>query len=266
MRGGKADSHPPRTAYSRDVSCNNEQMINKKEYPLALVKTIEQLYSSIRSHVSNNSDILEITQDEGLMIKIVDSSKHSNFEFVVSNPKFNNRKAIFTVEHIPENTASLKKKSLSTVPDSVLKTLKGWTAWIREYNKASLTADDKILNEYENEFFQNFELLDEDADINPFELEKQIIIHNYIVHVVQILEKNKEENSKLIAEANELKDNIPNLTKRKTVKKLSRFFANVRKKSLVLLKEILVEAKKELYKRAIKGGFDFVGELLNGIQ
>ena len=240
-------------------------MINKKEYPLALVKAIEQLYSSIRTYVAQNSDILEIVKDKELELKIIDSSKHSNFEFLVHKPKFENSKAIFYVEHNPENTVSLKKRSLSTVPDSVLKTLKAWTGWIREYNKASLSPEDKILNEYENEFFQNFELLDEDADTHPFELKKQIIIHNYLLQVIQILEKDKKNNTVLISEANELKEQIPSLTKRKTVKKLSRFFANVRKKSLVLLKEILVEAKKELYKRAIKGGFDFVGELLSGI-
>lgn len=241
-------------------------MINKKEYPLALVKAIEQLYSSIRKYVAQNNDILEIVKDKELEIKIIDSSKHSNFEFLVHTPKFENGKAIFYVEHNPENTVSLKKRALSTVPDSVLKTLKAWTGWIREYNKASLSLEDKILNEYENEFFENFELLDEDADTHPFELEKQIIIHNYLLQVVKILEKDKKNNTLLILEANELKEQIPSLTKRKTVKKLSRFFANVRKKSLVLLKEILVEAKKELYKRAIKGGFDFVGDLLGGIQ
>ncbi|WP_010516933.1 hypothetical protein [Croceivirga radicis] len=240
-------------------------MINKKEYPLALVKAIGQLYSSIRTYVAQNSDILEIVKDKELELKVVDSSKHSNFEFLVHKPKFENGKAIFYVEHNPENTVSLKKRSLSIMPDSVLKTLKAWTGWIREYNKASLSPEDKILNEYENEFFQNFELLDENADTHPFELEKQIIIHNYLLQVVQILEKDKKNNAVLISEANELKEQIPSLTKRKTVKKLSRFFANVRKKSLVLLKEILVEAKKELYKRAIKGGFDFVGELLSGI-
>mgnify|MGYP003498109603 CR=1 FL=1 len=67
-------------------------------------------------------------------------------------------------------------------------------------------------------------------------------------------------NDKLIKEAEEIKDSIPKMTKKTTVKKISRFFANVRKKSLPLLKEVLELGRKEIFKRGIKFVLNNIGD------
>lgn len=237
-------------------------MINKKTLPLVLLKTIENLYSSVRIFVSENNDILEILKDVDLEIVIHDKGKGSKFKFSISNPRYENNKSIFDLEYNPSSTTSINGSKLSTISDSLLTHLKNWTKLIRSYNEVNLSPEDKILNEYESEFFENFELIDEDADTNPYELEKQVIIHNFLAHTIEILSKNEKENKYLIQEAENLKESIPKLTKRTTVRQLSKLFAFIRQKSLPLLKEILVQAKKELYKRVMTGGFDFIGDII----
>ncbi|WP_321371986.1 hypothetical protein [uncultured Draconibacterium sp.] len=239
-------------------------MINKKDYSLLLLQTVERLFNRIRKFVAENSDILEFTKDEDFMLLIEDKSKSSNFKFLVSNPHQNpQNKILFNAEYNPQNSSSIASRKTTVEDKSVISYLEQWTNLIRQYNKISLTTEQSIINEYEKEFYDNFEIVDEDADTHPYELSKQVMISNYFAHVIKVLEAHEDENAELIKEAEEIRESIPKMTKKTTIKRISRFFAKVRNKSLPLLKEILELGKKELFKRAITAGFDMIGDLTN---
>ena len=241
-------------------------MINKKKHTLILLQTVERLFKRIRTFVEVNNDILELTKNEPFELVIEDKSKYSDFKFSVSNPKQNNNnKIILEAEFNPTNSASLASRKVSTEENSIVTLLEQWTNLIKAYNKTELSAEESILNEYEQEFYANFEILDEDADTKPYELEKQVIIHTYFVNVIHLLKQNEEENAELIKEAEEIKENIPSMTKRTTVKRISGFFAKVRKKSLPLLKEVLELGRKEVFKRGIKFLLDNFGDWITMI-
>ncbi|UII74462.1 hypothetical protein LV716_09300 [Flagellimonas sp. HMM57] len=241
-------------------------MINKKKHTLVLLQTVERLFKRIRTFVEVNSDIFELTKNEPFELLIEDKSKYSDFQFSVSNPTQNNsNKIFFEAEFNPTNSVSLATKKIKTEENSIVSLLERWTNLIKAYNKTELSAEESILNEYEQEFYANFEILDEDADTKPYELEKQVIIHTYFVNVIHLLKRNEQENEGLIKEAEEIKDNIPSMTKRTTVKKISRFFAKVRKKSLPLLKEVLELGRKEVFKRGIKFLLNNFGEWITMI-
>jgi len=241
-------------------------MVNKKDYSLLLIQTVEQLFTKTRKFVEKNSDILELTKNNAFELLIEDKSKQSTFKFLIYRPSQSSaNKILFNVELNPTSSVSLVSTRYTTEEKTVTTLLEAWTKLIRQYNDIHLTTEDSILNEYEKEFYDNFELVDEDADTNPYELEKQIILHNYFGNVIKLLQTNEIENSELIEEAKEIRENIPKMTKRTTVKKISRFFAKVRRKSLPLLKELLDAGKKELFKRAITGGFDLVDGLISSL-
>ncbi|MFV0593479.1 MAG: hypothetical protein ACK5M7_19060 [Draconibacterium sp.] len=239
-------------------------MVNKKDYSLLLIQTVERLFNRTRKFVEENSDILELTKNNAFELLIEDKSKQSTFKFLIYRPSQSSTNKIhFNVELNPTNSVVLSPSKYTTEEKSVTTLLESWTKLIRQYNDINLTPEESILNEYEKEFYDNFELLDEDADTHPYGLEKQIILHNYFGHVIKLLQTNEIENSELIEEAKEIKENIPKMTKRTTVKKISRFFAMVRRKSLPLLKELLETGKKELFKKAITGGFDMIDGLIS---
>ena len=236
-------------------------MTNKKQYSLLFVQSVERLNKSVRQFVEKNSDILELTTNNPLEQLIKDKSKISDFKFLIHSPHQDNRnKILFKAEYNPTNSILLAPKKSLAEEKSILMILEQWTNLIRSYNNANWTPEENILNEYEREFYESFEIIDEDADINPYELDKQIIIHNYFVSVIKALKVNEEENAELIKEAEEIKDSIPKMTKKTTVKKISRFFANVRKKSLPLLKEVLELGRKEIFKRGIKFVLNNIGD------
>lgn len=239
-------------------------MVNKKDYSLLLIQTVERLFNRTRKFVETNSDILELTKNNAFELLIEDKSKQSSFKFFIYRPSQNNsNKILFNVELNPTSSVALSSSKYTAEEKTVTTLLESWTKLIIQYNEINLSPEESILNEYEKEFYSNFEILDEDADTHPYELEKQIILNNYFVHVIKFLQTNEIENLDLIEEAKEIKENIPKMTKRTTVRKISSFFAKVRRKSLPLLKELLETGKKELFKKAITGGFDMIDGLIS---
>jgi hypothetical protein len=237
-------------------------MINKKDYSLLLIQTVERLFNKLRKFVDENGEILELSKNEPFHLVIEDKSKKSNFKFSISDPKQDNKnKILFTTEYNPQNTVLASTKKMSAEERTINTLFDQWINLLHQYNRVKLSPEESILNEYEKEFYENFEILDEDADTQPYELEKQVIIHNYFVQVINILELNESENKELITEAKIIKENIPKMTKKTTVKSISSFFAKVRKKGLPLLKELLEAGKKEIFKKAIKAGFELIGEI-----
>ncbi|WP_157593187.1 hypothetical protein [Rufibacter tibetensis] len=241
-------------------------MINKKEYPLFFLRDVKSLMQQTREFVKVNDDVLVITKNEEFEITIKDSAKDSNFEFSIFKPYILENRVNYTVQFNPINHLRLDIHKVNTTSEFVIDHLKKWTRIIKEYNLIDLSPEEKILSEYEREFYDEFEIVDEDADVLPYNLETQVKIHAFLLHAVNVLRKDEEENSALIIEASDLQNDLPNLTKKNTVKRLSKFFAKVRQKSLPLLKEILVEGKKEIFKRMISSGFDNVVSLIDLIK
>lgn len=240
-------------------------MINKKEYPLILLQNIEKLFQEVRKIADSNNDIIRIAINDELKISLEDKTEYSNFSFTISQPKYEKSKVEYHIEYNPKNSTSLDSLKAFTDHRTVLNNLNIWLNLLRGYDRINLTPEEKILNEYEKEFYDEFEIIDEDADIKPFDLNRQLIIHNFLSHTIEILDRDNGDYSELKEEAKELKENIPRLTKKTTIKKLSRLLAKIRQKSLPLLKEILDVAKKELYKKAVSGGFKMIGHFIDNL-
>ncbi len=237
-------------------------MINKKEYSLLLIQTVGRLFTKTRKFVDENEDILELTKDNPPQLLIEDKSKSSPFKFSIFNPyQDSNNKILFNIEFNPKSNISITARKVAADEKVVFTYLEQWTKLIRQYNEISLTPEENILKEYEKEFYDSFEIIDDDADTHPYEIEKQVMIHNYFVKVIEVLEIDNKGNTELIEEARQIKEDIPNMTKRTTIKRISSFFAKVRKKGLPLLKEVLELGKKEFFKRAITNGLDMISEI-----
>ena len=79
--------------------------------------------------------------------------------------------------------------------------------------------------------------MDEDAEYTSFDLDKQLFIGSYLDNAIlklesAITEENKEEIEDLIADANSLKTEQTQLTKKQVIKRLSKIWAKARKYGL----------------------------------
>lgn len=238
-------------------------MINKKKYPLILLKSIEKMHQDVRKIVDENNELISYINKSEFEINLRDKADNSDFTFSITKPKYEKGKVEFYVTYNPRNGQSLDAYRFYSELKNVLNHLNIWINLLKEYENVNISPEEKILNEYEKEFYADFEILDDDADVNPFDLKRQLILHKFLDHTIEILEKDDNDNEDLIQDTKELRENLPRLTKKETVKKISRLFAKIRQKSLVLLKEILDVAKKEIYKKAISGGFKMIGEFID---
>jgi hypothetical protein len=233
-------------------------MINHKEYPLVFLQSIQSLFSKIRIVVEANSDIAAILIDHDFEIKIKDHDSCSIFNFRVSDPDFEKGKVVFLLEYYPINHTELKPYKGKVFADQVVRHLNGWIELIKQYNNINISPEDKILRSYEDEFYTNFELVDEDANEKPFDLGRQLMLDVFMRDTIKTLRAADVVNEELVQEAENIRGDISKLTKQATVKRMSRFFALVRKEGIELLKSLYVGAKSELIKLALNGGVDTV--------
>jgi len=113
------------------------------------------------------------------------------------------------------------------------------------------------LEQYQSEFFAEYELLDEDADVASYNMHQQLLIDSFLEQVNEILEKSKTEGN--AAQVEELKNEIDDLrnkqsrlTKRLVFKKIGEISSKVRKHSIPVFKKFIEIASKELVSWGIK--------------
>jgi len=117
---------------------------------------------------------------------------------------------------------------------------------------------DPVTKKYQEEFFDEFEIIDENSETEPFNLQQQLFLDSYLDKVIKDIDKFKtNENTLLITQikndSRQLKDEIPRITKKETIKKLSTIWAKMRKAGLNIIKELFIAVKQEIIKAIIKG-------------
>jgi hypothetical protein len=118
--------------------------------------------------------------------------------------------------------------------------------------------DDPITHGYEEEFFNQWKILENDADTKPFDLKRQIIIDKYLESAIKKLEAQKtKENEKEIeaikAQGNEVRQNVTRQNKNQVVRGLAKFWAMSRKMGLNVLYDILIDLSSEVIQKMLKG-------------
>ena len=135
---------------------------------------------------------------------------------------------------------------------------------LQEYNDTILSPNEKILKSYEEEFYTEFEIVDDDAWDKPFNLQQQLYLDKYLEIIEESLELQQDDETikPILLETKELRNNLTNETKKSAIKKFSKILSKIRKHGLKLLKEIYTEAKKEIIKRIIDGSLDGLDNML----
>jgi hypothetical protein len=239
--------------------------MNKRHYPLKLSKDIQRLINYIKLEVVKNENFIESVESKDYFIQITDKLDE-RFYFRVYKPNQNNNLvSFFNFQFAPENENSLKPLALNNNFDHVASYFQSWLKIVKEYNDVTFTETDYFTKKYEEEFYADFEIIEEDAETNPFEHNKQIFLYNLLEYVERELQKNEgdEEITHLISETTELKNNLQNLTKKVVIRKMSIIFSKVKKKGLKLFSDIIDVAKKEIIKKALYGGIQEIDHLTN---
>jgi hypothetical protein len=233
--------------------------VMKKTVPLAILKAIEPILENL------DRDIFVIDLQGRCVLRINDVDKTSDFFFEIEAYETGQNgqgKTVLQLAYCPEGESSVGIHQTRIYLDTLLAVYKAWEGVVTEYDRVKSVFDDHILGKYEKEFFAEFEVLEEDADKVGFDFQKQLLIDNALAGVIKTLESKKDETNKeqieeLIKEAEEIKEDLTELTKKETASRISKLFAKIRKGGMKLIKDTYPILQKEIIGQAVKGLIEF---------
>jgi phenylpyruvate tautomerase PptA (4-oxalocrotonate tautomerase family) len=234
-------------------------MRKKKDLPLVILK-------SLHPFVNLRGEKFETIEPKENLLKVIDQDSESEFHFIIEEfKKTNNGGFQFLMSRSPsnENENGIKR---TWVDIAQLKPqFEIWLKLLDEYENIDSFFDDPIINSFKDEFYTEFEIIDEEADIKPLNTKQILSLDSYLEKVNNKLNKHiTDENSDDIKEIQEqietLKGNLTSESKKWVVKKLTTIWAKIAKQGTEYIKEFLTESKKEMIKQGVKGLIEYVKE------
>ncbi|PJJ08052.1 hypothetical protein CLU83_1282 [Flavobacterium sp. 1] len=232
----------------------------KKKIPLQILKALEPL-------LKENSSLFEIILQDEYIIKIIDKDKNSDFYFLIESfttyPKFT-----LLVNRKPANDFTKSVNRGSVLADQIGNEFKKWLDILEGYEKVNSIFDDPIIEAFASEYYSEFEIIDEDAGIKPFNIKQILLLDEHLENIEINIERhltatNKVELEEILNEVIELRENLTKRPKKWVIKKLSFVWAKISKQGPVFIKEFLSESSKLIIKESVKFIFNKGIDLLN---
>lgn len=221
----------------------------KKKIPLQILKTLEPF-------LKKESTIFEIIPQDQYLIKFVDKDKNSDFHFIIED--FKNQPAFSVLVNRKPHSDLATKIDRKWVNVNLLeKEFQSWVNILEEYDNIKSIFDDNIVEAFANEYYTEFEIIDEDAEINPLKVKQILLLDEHLEKIQNNIkkyktEKNEAEIDNIINEVIELRENLTKKSKKWVIKKLSVVWGKISKQGPILIKEFLSEGSKYLIKESVK--------------
>lgn len=223
---------------------------SKKQVPLEVLSILEQF-------LLIPMEKCQIIEPENFLIKIKDNDRNSDFYYNIVQHNLENGILKLLVDLKPQDRTTINNKESWIDARSLSSHFNTWLSILEGYDSVKTVYDDPIEQKYQEEFYSEFEIIDDDAAVNGFSLTQQMWLDSYLTNVIHVLDQHiSNESDETINEIKEdvkvLRNNLTKLTKQRVIQALSKIWAKVRKHGLQLLKEIYIEAKSELIKQLIE--------------
>lgn len=169
----------------------------------------------------------------------------------------------FKVEMKPLSIHSVQTVSQELSLNEMIERLKQWFEALDAFDKTETIYDDPIVKGYEQEFASYF-VMNEADEFESMDYVGQRYLLSYLDRITEqieeqrplVTEKKAEQLTLLLAETEVLKEDLPELSKNQTVRRLINIWAKTRKVSVKLITDLLSDFKKEGLKLLAKGILD----------
>ncbi len=191
-----------------------------------------------------------------------------NIQFLQFEPQKRNN--IYKVYFSPRNLSSIEGHSSSQLFEQIKSSFSTWIENVIKMHEITNEYYDPYKRFYDEQFADFFTNDDEDASTNPFEIERQEILFYFLTYAEkQIVASNDisdESKTELITEVTHLKQDLPNLTKKRFVSALSKFAQKSKKLSNDLFHDIFDVLKKEIIKEVLYKRAAQIPNILHNIE
>lgn len=222
----------------------------KKKIPLTVLELLEPF-------LLKGNNRVKLINPNGFLMKFIDTDDTSDFYYNIEQYKIERGSIHLLIDRKPRSMDTVESYKTWIESKTFEQNFKAWAMYIDRYEQIKTIYDDPIETKYQEEFYSEFEIIDEDADKYSFNLEQQLWIDSYLDKVLLAIEIHVEfKEDKGIQEikknTQDLKNNLTILSKKEIVQKLSKIWAKTRKHGLIFLKEIYIEVRSELIKQIIQ--------------
>jgi hypothetical protein len=234
-------------------------MRNKKDLPLAILKALE-------GFVNLKGEKFEFVDPKGALMKVIDTDENSTFAFTIEKyQKHSNGTFQFLMTRSPRNQNENGSYQTWVEIAQLQPQFDAWIKLLDEYDSVDSFFDDPFVKTYSEEFYAEFEIIDEEAHIKPLNTKQILLLDEYLDKLqIQISQRSNETNSSDITEIEkeikELRENLTSKTKAWVVKRLTKVWAKIAKQGIPYIKEFLSESKKEVIKQGVKGVIEYLKE------
>lgn len=215
----------------------------KKDIPLNVLNIIQP-------YMKRKSEHYVLVDPQSSMLLFKDQDERSRFFFEIKSFSYPQNILHLAIEYSPRTADSIEPLTRNIRSSDLDKFFSQWVKFLTQYSEVSIY-DDPILKQYQEEFFQEFQILDEDANTSSFDLQTQFWLDEYCDTMSLKLGEletvdNKKEITKIQEDIKELKDKQSSLTKNEVISRLSLIWAKSRKLGLNFLNEIYTKVKSSL--------------------
>lgn len=234
-------------------------MRKKKDLPLIILK-------SLQPFVNLRGEKFETVEPKQHLLKVVDQEPGSNFHFIIEEyKKANSGKFQFLMSRRPTNQNDLGIQRTWVDISQLQPQFENWIKLLDEYDNTASFFDDPIVNAFQEEYYAEFEIVDEDAEIKPLNTKQVLLLDRHLEDVEKrldeyITDKNLDDIEEIKEGISELRESLTTKSKKWVVKNLSKVWAKIAKQGPKFIKEFLSESRKEVIKQGVKGLIAIVKE------
>ncbi|MDZ4329641.1 MAG: hypothetical protein U0945_03545, partial [Flavobacterium sp.] len=168
----------------------------------------------------------------------------------------------------PMNSNTVSNKQMWIKANLLETYFKNWIDLLRAYENVKTIYDDPIIEAFADEYYTEFEIIDDDANEKPFKTKQILLLNDHLEDIQNrigefINEENKTEIQEIISDVIELKANLSKKSKKWVIKNLSLVWAKITKQGPVFMKEFLSETSKFVIKEGVKFIYEKGTELLS---
>lgn len=233
----------------------------KKKIPTTVWATIQPLLDKYQEYFTTVE-----TDEYAFYLKDIDVK--SDFYFRVSIQKSQGK---FDVVFKPEGQHSVNTAVMNDVDVVTLsKLLASWVNVLKIYDETPTFYDDdtvkakrkaRFQKQYQQAYYKDLSLDEEDADIAPFDSKRQLLLDAYLSDVKGLLgearektndEGKKDELQSISDDCEELQDTLVSITKNEALQRLAHIWAKIHLYGIPLLKAVMIKFSE--------GAIGFLGE------
>ena len=238
-------------------------MLQVTKYSIITLGKIEELLTSFKQQSLKYKKLVEVNFGVGETLVSARYLNNSVFYFNVSKPVEEGASVTknLQVNYKPQNVGTIASAKSQLEYKDIPPIFESWINVLKAYEKIDLN---KFLGDfakvYEDEVYDDFEILDDDASYMPFDTPRIEFWYKYLSYVELVIkqepEQDRPEIQELLIGIVDLKENLATKTKAEVVSQYAKLAANAKKIGTKLGLAFWDVAKKEGIKYILKMGYD----------